>query len=115
LPITAFAQWTRSLDGRYNNLEFVEMGSVNEPLRIATSLDYSNGISSPAGWNRANARIISNTLFSSHLNPVDQHDLTNMVWVFGKLIEQDIAYFEQDPDDKMYIDIPRCDPFFDPS
>lgn len=115
LSYTADAQLIRSLDGSHNNLEFTSFGAVNQPVRIMTSLDYSNGISSPAGWNRANARTISNHLFSAISSPVDQYGLTNMVWVFGKFIEQDMSYFEQDSDDKMYINIPRCDPFFDPN
>lgn len=109
------AQLIRSLDGTGNNLTYPGYGASHQPLRVMTSLDYSNGINSPSGWNRANARTVSNEIFSSIQNQVDPHDLTSMVWAFGKFIEHDITYFEHDPDDKIYVKVPNCDKFLDPN
>lgn len=108
------AQLYRSMDGTGNNVAEPELGATHHPMRIMTSLDYSNGISSPAGWNRANARTISNEIFASIQSHIGQHELTSMVWAFGKFIEHDITYFQQDDDDVLYVKVPECDEFLDP-
>lgn len=108
------AQLYRNLDGTGNNIANPNLGAIHHPMRIMTSLDYSNGINTPAGWNRANARTISNEIFSS-IQPQDQqHNLTSMVWAFGKFIEHDITYFEHDEEEIITVKVPDCDQFLDP-
>lgn len=115
LMTSAHAQLYRSMDGTGNNISNPEFGATHQPMRIMTSLDYSNGINSPAGWNRANARAVSNEIFASIHDQVDRHGLSSLVWAFGKFIEHDITYFEHDPDDRMYVKVPNCDKFLDPN
>ena len=91
------AQEVRSIDGTGNNLKNPGYGASHQPVQVITSLDYGNGINSPSGWNRANARTVSNELFASIQNKKDEYDLTNLVWAFGKFIEHDLTYFQHNP------------------
>ncbi|WP_236976027.1 peroxidase family protein [Membranihabitans maritimus] len=110
---TGFSQDLRSIDGSGNNIHNPEYGATHQPVLIQTSLQYSDGIDSPAGVNRANARTISNELFASVNPKSDVHNLSNMVWAFGKFLEHEISYFETTSNDPLYVKVPRCDQFFD--
>lgn len=113
--MTVQAQLTRSMDGTGNNIENPEYGSTHQPMGVLTTLDYSNGINSPSGWNRANARTVSNEIFSAINNQADIHNLTSMVWAFGKFIEHDISFLKPNPDELLYVKVPNCDKFLDPN
>ncbi|MBY5959737.1 T9SS type A sorting domain-containing protein [Membranicola marinus] len=108
------AQPVRSIDGRGNNLKNPSYGASYQPVRVLTSLDYSNGINSPAGWNRTNARTVSNELFDARQSPAQKSMMTSLVWAFGKFIEHDIAYLERNNTDQVHVKIPECDQFLDP-
>lgn len=115
IVVSVNAQQIRSIDGTGNNLKNLSYGASHQPVRVLTTLDYSNGINSPSGWNRANARTVSNELFASIQNKLDQSAMTNLVWAFGKFIEHDLTYFEHNEEDKVYVKVPQCDDFLDPT
>lgn len=114
IVVSVNAQQIRSIDGTGNNLKNPSYGASHQPVRVMTTLDYSNGINSPAGWNRANARTVSNELFASIHNKMDKSAMTNLVWAFGKFIEHDMTYFEHNKEDPVYVKVPQCDDFLDP-
>ncbi|GAA5219634.1 peroxidase family protein [Membranihabitans marinus] len=110
-----FAQTYRSYDGSGNNIDFPEYGASLHAVKVLTSLQYSDGINSPGGINRPNARIISNEMFAAVDNTPDVHNLSNLVWAFGKFLEHEITHFKSSTSDQIKIKIPQCDPFFDPN
>lgn len=109
------AQNYRSFDGSGNNLDNPEYGASLQAVKVLTSLQYSDGINSPGGINRPNARIISNEMFAAVDNTPDVHNLSNLVWAFGKFLEHEITHFKHSSTDQIKIKIPQCDPFFDPN
>ena len=108
------AQNFRSYDGRGNNLNNPTWGSVNEPLVIETSLDYSDDMQSANGQNRPNPRTISNVLFSQDSLLPDVMKLSDYTWAFGQFIDHDITITPPDSDEDISINVPSGDLWFDP-
>jgi len=77
-------------------------------------MQYGDGISSPNGADRPNPRQVSNLLFKQSESILDGHNLTDYMWVFGQFIEHDISYVPKGTE-SVSIDVPSCDPIFDPT
>lgn len=107
----------RSIDGTGNNLADTKLGSSGEQLLRVAAADYADGISSPAGEDRASAREISNAL-SAHADGAVPNDrnLSAFLYVWGQFLDHDIDLTTtQEPDGESFsIAVPAGDPYFDP-
>jgi hypothetical protein len=113
--VDTFDAEVRSIDGTGNNLNHSIWGSAGSQLRRVTSVDYSDGISGPAGINRPNPRVISNTLSAQTFSVLDELGLSDFVWAWGQFITHDVVLTkEQDQGEKFDILVPTGDPWFDP-
>ncbi|MEM9930398.1 MAG: peroxidase family protein, partial [Bacteroidota bacterium] len=74
---------------------------------------FVDGQSIPAGPNRPNPRVISNTLFAQEGLINDPVGLSDFTWVFGQFIDHDIALTDQ-LGENLPISVPAGDPNFDP-
>jgi len=91
-----------------------EWGSVGSELRTLIPVQYGDGVSSPNGADRPNARLVSNSLFKQSESILDGHNLTDYMWVFGQFVEHDISYVPKGTESAA-IEVPACDPIFDPT
>lgn len=104
----------RTIDGTINNLEHTSWGAAGVNLIRFTDADYADGISAPAGPNRANPREISNALFAQE-NPInDPLNLSDFCWVWGQFIDHDIGLTDNSATEPAMIPVPSGDPWFDP-
>ncbi len=107
----------RTYDGTGNNLSNAELGSTDEQLLRVSPAAYADGISSPAGSDRANPRTISNLLSVQQDDSiVNTNDLSAYVYVWGQFIDHDISLTSSPTTGKESLDIaiPSGDEFFDP-
>lgn len=74
-----------------NNLNNPDYGSVNSNLLNIADLDYGDRISSPAGVERPNPRVISNTLGGQEGAVSSDRGLTNFSWAFGQFVDRDLV------------------------
>ncbi len=81
-----------SFDGTGNNLTNPELGSSGEYLGIDFTLDYGDGISTPAGADRPEARQISNGLFDQQGDIFNSVGATAMTVFWGQLIAHDLSH-----------------------
>ena len=103
-----------SVDGTNNNLDYPDRGAVNSTLLNIADLDYGDRLASPAGADRANSRVISNTLGQQdELVPSDR-GLTNFSWAFGQFLDHDII-LTAETDEVVEIPVPIGDPQLDPA
>src|SRR6266851_6434770 len=87
-----------SIDGTGNNLINTTLGSAGTDLIRIAPAAYTDGISTPAGADRPNARVISNTLSdqtdpsntSQDLNTINQKSLSDFIYVFGQFLDHDL-------------------------
>lgn len=107
-------QTYRPLSGEYNNLDHPYWGQAYGPIKRTTPVAFADKISEPAAPERTNPRVISNMLFKQDDVTASVNDRSDYVWVFGQFINHDIAYIDVDHEDQMPIEIPNCDPDFDP-
>lgn len=80
----------RAIDGSANNLLNPEWGSTDTQLLRMTSIEYEDGVSTPAGGldgsGRPNPRVISNAIVAQDQDiPNDRH-LTNFVFQWGSFL-----------------------------
>ncbi len=108
------AQENRSYDGTDNNVANPEWGAADTYFRTFTTVDYTDGISQPAALDRANARTVSNALGSQEAFLPNELGLSDFVWGWGQFIDHDINLNDDDFDEPLFIDVPSCDPMFDP-
>ncbi|MDX1926609.1 MAG: peroxidase family protein [Pirellulaceae bacterium] len=107
----------RSYDGTGNNLSNTELGSTDERLLRIAPAEYEDGVSSPAGSDRANPRTISNLLSEQQEDSIEsERDLSAFVYVWGQFIDHDVSLTTPPATAKesMSITIPAGDTFFDP-
>ncbi len=104
-----------SIDGVGHNLDTPYLGSVNiELLRIADP-QYTDGISSPAGQNRPDARIISNQVIAQNASVLNNRDLTDFIWMWGQFLDHDMDLSDgTNPAEIIHMPIPTGDSYFDP-
>lgn len=104
-----------SIDGTGNNLADPELGSTDEQLLRLTTVEYGDGISTPAGEDRPSAREISNAVAAQLATESNDRYLTDIVWLWGQFIDHDIDLTENaDPAEPFPIEVPEGDIFFDP-
>ena len=108
------AQEVRSYDGWGNNPTYPEWGAAETRLITPTGLDYSDGVSSPAGIDRSNPRRISNIIFAQSQRLNNQLELSDYVWVFGQFVDHDITLVDNNPFEPLVIPVPEDDPVMDP-
>lgn len=108
------AQENRSYDGSLNNLAHPDWGAAKTHFRNYATNGFSDFISAPGGQNRENPRIISNTLGSQSEFIPNELELSDFVWGWGQFIDHDINLNDDDPSEAHNIQIPACDPLFDP-
>ncbi|MCG8331460.1 MAG: T9SS type A sorting domain-containing protein [Chitinophagales bacterium] len=103
----------RTYDGSSNNLTNTDWGATGTNLELATDVGYENLIDVPAGSDRPNPRVISNTLFAQDGILSDPMNLSDFCWVWGQFIDHDIG-LTPDGDESLIIDVPQGDDWFDP-
>jgi len=104
-----------NVNGTGNNEENPDWGSAGIQLLRLTTPEYADGISEPAGEDRASARAISNLVADQEESVVNDRYLTNMLWVWGQFIDHDIDLTTgADPVEELPIEVPAGDEFFDP-
>jgi hypothetical protein len=88
----------RSITGVGNNLANPTFGAAGTDLIRIASPAYADGLNAPAGPNRPDARVVSNTLSdqtdpanpSQDLNTINQKLLSDYIYVFGQLLDHDL-------------------------
>lgn len=105
----------RSYDGYGNNPNNPEFGSSGSEIRYIAPRQYADGISMPNGLDRPNPRSISNQLFAQSELIYDEHSLTDYIWVFGQFLDHDITLIRDAEHEPAFINVPACDPVFDPT
>ncbi|MCA9421471.1 MAG: hypothetical protein KC592_10650, partial [Nitrospira sp.] len=81
----------RTIDGRNNNVENPEWGSMDSQLLRKARPDYENGSWTPSGYNRPNVRDISNTV-AAQKNPIfNEKSASDFIWQWGQFIDHDIT------------------------
>ena len=103
-----------SIDGNNNNPQNSHYGSVGSTLLNIVPLDYGDRISSPAGEDRPNARVISNTLAQQNEFIESDRGLTNFAWAFGQFLDHDIILTPENSELEVTIPVPPGDSFLDP-
>ncbi|MFK8161518.1 MAG: peroxidase family protein [Lewinella sp.] len=103
----------RTIDGQFNNPDNRLRGATHTALIRVAGEGFVDGQSAPAGPNRPNPRVISNTLFAQEGLINDPIGLSDYTWVFGQFIDHDIALTEQ-LGENLPIPVPMGDPAFDP-
>ncbi len=105
------------LDGTGNNIANPAWGSAGEQFIRLSPVDYADGISSPAGAERASARTASNTFSASPEGGIiNDRDFTAFVYAWGQFLDHDINLTETaSPKEAMPIVVPTGDGWFDPS
>lgn len=104
-----------AIDGTGNNLLDSELGSTNEQLLRIVSVEYGDGISTPAGEDRPSAREISNVVAAQSELTTNDRGLTDLVWLWGQFIDHDLDLTENaDPAESFNIAVPDDDALFDP-
>ncbi|EKV02658.1 Animal heme peroxidase,hemolysin-type calcium-binding repeat protein [Leptolyngbya sp. PCC 7375] len=79
------------INGVGNNINNPLLGSAGSNLADSVPLQYGDEFSTPAGQNRPNARVISNTLSQQDGDTPEPRSLTNFIWVWGQFLDHDIS------------------------
>lgn len=103
-------------DEAVNNVDHPEWGQANLPLLRAAPPQYADGISSPGGVDRPNARHISNTIFNQVQSSPSKKRASALFWLWGQFLDHDLGLTEagHDPVEPFNISVPAGDPVFDP-
>ena len=88
--LNLFLRLFYSIDGSGNNLQHPEWGKAGEELLRITTVDYADGISTPAGATRASARAVSNAIADQSDSITNNRALTDYVWQWGQFLDHDI-------------------------
>lgn len=107
----------QSLDGTGNNVAHPEWGSTDEQLLRRSTVAYGDGISTPSGADRPNARLVSNLLAASPEGGItNDRDYTAMAYAWGQFLDHDIGLTDgATPRERFSIAVPTGDPWFDPN
>lgn len=104
-----------SIDGVGNNTENEDWGSTDIELIRLTEADYADGIESPSGEDRTNARQISNEIANQEESVLNDRQLTDYLWIWGQFLDHDIDLSEgANPTEDFSVEVPVGDPLFDP-
>ena len=104
-----------AFDGKGNNVANPNWGSAGTALLRTAKASYGDGISTPGGANRPNARTISNALMTQTEATESEFGLSNFVYAWGQFIDHDIDLTTSaSPREAFNINVPKGDPQFDP-
>ena len=102
-----------SLDGKSNNPAHPMWGAAGANLLRVAGVGYADGISTPAGENRANPRLISNTVGVLTTDLANARQMASYVYAWGQFIDHDLG-LTTTGDTAFNISIPKGDASFDP-
>jgi hypothetical protein len=102
-----------SLDGKGNNPAHPMWGAAGADLVRVAGAAYADGISTPAGENRANPRLISNTVGVLTTEFSNARNMASYVYAWGQFIDHDLG-LTTTGDTAFNISIPKGDGSFDP-
>lgn len=115
-PAAVFPFEFRSIDGHDNNLLNPEWGAAETAMLRAFAAAYGDGLSSPAGSNRASARSISNIVAAQTSSIMSPRNASDFVWQWGQFLDHDIVETPgTSPEEVFDIEVPLGDPWFDPN
>jgi hypothetical protein len=101
------------LDGKGNNPVHPMWGAAGADLVRVAGAAYADGISTPAGENRANPRLISNTVGVLTTDLANARQMASYVYAWGQFIDHDLG-LTTTGDTAFNISIPKGDASFDP-
>lgn len=103
----------RAIDGSGNNPIDPTIGAANTTLARLAAPAYTDGISSLAGADRPNPRLISTIVVAQTQPAPNPAAASDFVWQWGQFIDHDLDLTDSgtEPAD---IPVPAGDPFFDP-
>jgi hypothetical protein len=107
-------------DGRGNNQQHPQWGQAGNQLLRTAPAAYSDGMSAPAGHDRPNARLISNTLSAQSEEekgedaPRNRRDMSDWIYGWGQFIDHDLG-LTNTGSTPLDIKVPTGDPLFDPN
>jgi len=106
-----------SLDGTGNNAAHPTWGSAGVDLLRLSPAAYADGIATPSGASRPNARDISNALAQSPEGGItNDRDFTAFVYAWGQFLDHDLGLTgTASPREAFSISVPTGDSSFDPS
>ena len=81
-------------DGTGNNADNAEWGSTDIELLRLTTVEYADGVSSPAGTDLPSGREVSNAVIAQDESTPNDRNLTDIVWIWGQFIDHDIDLSE---------------------
>jgi len=103
----------RSIDGRNNATK--DLGQAGTVHLRNTTVGYADGTGSPAGPDRASARVISNTVCAETPPILNTDSVSNFIWVWGNFVDHDMSLLKvASPPEEFDIAVPTGDPTFDP-
>jgi len=116
-PLVARPLLPQAIDGTGNNLAHPDWGSTAEDLLRRSPAAYADGVSSPSGADRPNARAISNALAGSPEGGItNDRDFSAFVYAWGQFLDHDLSLTETAaPRERFSIAVPTGDPSFDPA
>lgn len=113
--LQVFGQEARTIDGTGNNVANPAWGSAGGRLVRISSVEYGDGISTPAGASRPSARTISNAGCAQSTSIPNLSNITDFLWLWGQFVDHDIVLSAlADPEEPFDIPVPMGDPSFDP-
>lgn len=101
----------RSIDGSGNNLKDPHAGTPVTPFIRMSEYDYADGVSMPVDRD-INAREISNKFFQKE-ETQNYKGASDFLWLWGQFMDHDITLTDVNPEERMDIDVPACDRYFD--
>lgn len=106
----------RSLDGTGNNQgdDNVNWGSTGQTLGRILDPAYEDGISTLAGPDRPDPRLISNVVFAQQQSIPNSEGYSELFTVWGQFVDHDIDLTPDSSDVHADVDVPTGDPWFDP-
>ena len=105
----------RSIDGSGNNETYPHWGAAGEMLLRQTTIEYGDGLSTPAGSDRVSARMISNSVVAQTEPVLNDGRLSDLLWQWGQFLDHDVSLTDPaDPAEPFPIAVPRGDHYFDP-
>ena len=107
----------QTIDGTGNNLAHPTWGSASVDFLRTAAADYADGISTPGGTNRPDARTISNLLADQPADsPTNDRMMSAFIYAWGQFIDHDLDLTQSaTPKTAFNIQVPTGDPEFDPN
>ncbi len=106
----------RSIDGTGNNLSNPDWGAAFTQLLRNTTVSYGDGISTLAGADRPNPRLVSNIVLSQTEDIFNDRHLTQFLFQWGQFLDHDMDLTEEAfPLEFISIPVPTGDPQLDPN